>query len=43
LEHKMRILIFSITLPESFLILRRNERDIVKNARRLRVNLLMFL
>jgi len=31
IEHKMCVLIFSTTLSETFLILRRNERDKIKN------------
>jgi hypothetical protein len=34
IEHKMCVLIFSTTLPETFLILRRIEQDIIINARR---------
>jgi hypothetical protein len=30
IEHNMRVLIFSTVLSKTFLILRRNERDIVK-------------
>jgi len=30
-EHKMCVLNFSTTLSETFLILRRNERDMIKN------------
>jgi hypothetical protein len=33
-EHKMCVLIFCITFFETFLILRRNERDIMKNVYR---------
>ena len=29
-EEKMRVLIFSVTLFETFLILRRNERDMIE-------------
>ena len=32
IEYKMCVLIFSTTLSEKFLILRRTERDITKNA-----------
>jgi len=31
-EHKMCVLIFSTTLAGKFLILRRNERDVIKNV-----------
>jgi len=31
-EHKMRVLIFSTIVSETFLILRRNEQDIMKNV-----------
>ena len=30
-EHKMRVLIFHTTLPETFIILRRTLRDTIKN------------
>jgi hypothetical protein len=33
-ELKLRVLIFSLNLPEPFIILRRNERDIIKNIQR---------
>jgi hypothetical protein len=32
IEHKMCVLIFSTTLSETFLILRRNDRDTIKNV-----------
>jgi hypothetical protein len=32
IEHKMCVLICSTTLSETFLILRRTERDIIKNV-----------
>jgi hypothetical protein len=32
IEHKMRVLIFSTTLSEIFLILRRTERDLIKSV-----------
>ena len=31
-EHKMCVVIFSTNLSETFLILRRNERDMIKNV-----------
>jgi hypothetical protein len=34
IEHKMRVFIFSITLPETFLILKRIQRDMIKNVYR---------
>jgi len=33
-EHKMCVLIFSTNFPEIFLILRRNERDVITNVYR---------
>jgi hypothetical protein len=37
IKHKMRVLIFSTHLSETFLILRRTERDVIKMRNGLRV------
>ena len=42
-EHKMRVLIFSTILSETFLILRRNERDMIKMHIGLHVKYPLFL
>jgi len=43
IEYKMCVLIFSTILPETFLILRRTEQDMMKMYVGLHVNCLFFL